>query len=276
MKRITSIIMMIAIVISTKAQKIIFQKNNGTIDTYSFYQSSDKVTFDRSMYYVYINNDLHSYSTSEVTYIYFMCQDNTTGTLNGHDWVDLGLPSGTKWATCNVGATSETEYGEYYAWGETTTRDKFGVDYYDYYGSYTISSNIALSDCDVATKRWGRPWRMPSYKEVCELVNNCEFKWTTVKNINGATFIGPNGNSIFIPASGGHGPGFRNGWRSPSDQNEWGYYWTSTLYLRENGNYANSFEFSSNGVSLTRTFLGEEESQCIQCFNGLTVRPVTK
>ncbi len=126
---------------------------------------------------------------------------STTGTVNGHDWVDLGLPSGVKWATCNVGATSPEEYGDYYAWGETETKNS-----YDWGNCSTM--NVTMDDIagnpqyDVARKKWGDSWRMPTFEELEELQNNCTWELTTENGINGYKVTGPNGNNIFVPAAG--------------------------------------------------------------------------
>ena len=154
----------------------------------------------------------------------------TTGSLNGHDWVDLGLPSGTKWATCNVGANSPSEYGNYYAWGEVTTKETYNWDTYRYYdGSnltkYTGSDGLTTlqSSDDAATANWGSGWRMPNYDELNELKNNCTVTWTTQNGVNGRLFTGPNGNSLFLPVAGD---------RNDSDlygAGSYGEYWSSSL-----------------------------------------------
>lgn len=205
----------------------------------------------------------------------FTTKKATTGVLNGHEWVDLGLPSGTKWATCNVGASSEINYGYYYAWGETSTKTTYNEDTYDYYGSYSIPSDISETSYDVAHIQWGSTWRMPTFTEIKELVNKCTFVWTTISGIKGAKFIGPNGNYIFLPAGGGIGKGFGNanvvnGW------GEYGRYWSSQISYRENGNFAKSLFFNSNEVKLTTTVVGTTMDMRTQCFNGILVRPVTR
>jgi len=141
----------------------------------------------------------------------------STGTLNGHDWVDLGLPSGRLWATCNVGATNPEDYGNYYAWGETTTKDTYDSSTYTYTGNPTTLPWSA----DAATANWGANWRMPTYDEMRELIN-CTVTWTTQNGVNGCLFTGPNGNSIFLPAAGGIYASELSG----SD----GSYWSSSHY----------------------------------------------
>ena len=141
--------------------------------------------------------------------------------INGYDWVDLGLPSGLKWATCNVGATSPEDYGNYYAWGETTTKAL-----YDQSNSVTywqqISDFSGNATYDAARANWGGPWRMPTKAEIEELINNCTWTWTTQIGVNGYRVTGPNGKSIFLPAAG-----FCDG-SSRNSVGTLGYYWSST------------------------------------------------
>ena len=144
-----------------------------------------------------------------------------SGTVNGHDWVDLGLPSGLKWATCNVGASTPTEYGNYYAWGEATTKSSYTESTYTY--SYSSNPTTLPSSADAATANWGSGWRMPTYDELNELQNNCTVTWTTQNGVNGRLFTGPNGNSIFLPAAG-----YRKG--SYLYNAGFGFYWSSSLY----------------------------------------------
>ncbi|MBR3939266.1 MAG: DUF1566 domain-containing protein [Bacteroidales bacterium] len=177
--------------------------------------------------------------------------------INGHDWVDLGLPSGTKWATCNVGATSPEEYGNYYAWGETTTKTSYNNSNSVTYGQSMndISGNATY---DVATANWGGTWRMPTKAEMEELVNNCTWTWTTQNGVNGYRVTGTNGNSIFLPAAGNCGgtSRYRIG--------ESGYYWSSTP-LESNTNYAYTLDFDSG----SRIVYLDGRSR------GRTVRPVS-
>ena len=118
---------------------------------------------------------------------------------NGHEYVDLGLPSGLKWATCNVGATKPEEYGDYYAWGEIKPKQRYDGD------NYTYKSNpetLPLS-ADAANVNWGGKWRMPTMAEQDELRNHCTWEWTTLNGIEGYKVISKkNGNSIFLPAAG--------------------------------------------------------------------------
>ncbi len=131
--------------------------------------------------------------------------------------IDLGLPSGIKWASCNVGATKPEEFGGYYAWGETEEKNDYSWSTYKYcngdydtltkyctdsrYGTVDNKTTLEPTD-DVATVKWGGSWRMPTRAEQDELRNSCTWTWTTLNGVNGYRVTGPNGNSIFLPAAG--------------------------------------------------------------------------
>lgn len=143
--------------------------------------------------------------------------------------IDLGLPSGTLWACCNVGADSPEGYGGYYAWGETVTKDSYTAANYTYYNTTTkeykfIGKDISGTQYDVAFVKWGSPWRMPTHKQYQELYDNCTSTWTTQNGVNGLKFTGPNGGTIFLPTAG-----FRRDtglYGRGSD----GSYWSSELF----------------------------------------------
>lgn len=179
--------------------------------------------------------------------------------VNTKEWVDLGLPSGTLWATCNVGANSPEEFGDYFAWGET-----FSKDYYDWStykwcigGLGTITKycyddnsgyNVFIDfkaeldpEDDVAYVHWGPSWRMPSYEQQKELAEHCTWIWTTQNGVNGCLVIGPNGNSIFLPATG-----YR--WKESLDgAGSFGTYWSRMLY-KDYSILSLSLGFDSNGA----------------------------
>ena len=119
------------------------------------------------------------------------------GALNGHDYVDLGLPSGLKWATCNVGADSPEEYGDYYAWGEIKTKSEYTEENSKTYKK-SINDFSGDSTYDVARKKWESSWRMPTRDEILELMLECNWEWEE----KGYRVIGPNGNHIFLPIGG--------------------------------------------------------------------------
>ena len=199
----------------------------------------------------------------------------TKGSTNGHDWVDLGLPSGTKWATMNVGASMVADFGNYYAWGMTRTTSVYGVSYYDYYDNSTMPWDISGTQYDVAKKLWGDSWRMPTFIQFKELAQNCTFEWTNKSGVYGALLTGPNDEEIFFPAAGAIGPMYSNISRISYD-GERGNYWSSSLYSRSNGNMSNYFYFNSSGITLRTTLLGSTSDINTNCFNGMQIRPVTK
>lgn len=141
--------------------------------------------------------------------------------------IDLGLPSGTKWASYNVGATKPEEYGGYYAWGETKEKEVYNWSTYIYCdGSrdtcHDLGFDISGTEYDVAHVRWGGKWCMPTYDEFYELCQNCNSEWTILNGVNGRRFTSKiNGNSIFLPAAGIRRDNF------PDFPGEGGNYWTS-------------------------------------------------
>ena len=142
------------------------------------------------------------------------------------DWVDLGLPSGTLWATRNIGASSPEDYGDYFAWGETEPKDFYDLYTYKWWESwfesgwthwgYTKYCNSSSSgymgntddkteldpEDDAATVNWGSDARMPSSEQFLELISFCTRQWTQRNGVNGNLIIGPNGKTIFLPAAG--------------------------------------------------------------------------
>ncbi len=123
-----------------------------------------------------------------------------SGYVNGFAYVDLGLS--VKWASCNVGAYAPDDYGNYYAWGETVVKAEYTRE-----NSVTFNVDIDSiggdSAYDVATVRYGAPWRLPTIEEAEELIANCDYAWESINGIVGARFTSRlNGNSIFLPGSG--------------------------------------------------------------------------
>ena len=123
----------------------------------------------------------------------------TTGSHNGYEWVDLGLS--VKWATCNVGASSPSDYGDHYAWGETSTTSSYDADNSKTYRK-SMGNIGGNSSYDVARYRWGGSWRLPTKAEFQELIDKCTWTWTTQGGHNGYKVTGKNGKSIFLPAAG--------------------------------------------------------------------------
>lgn len=143
--------------------------------------------------------------------------------------VDLGLS--VKWASCNVGASSPEEYGDYFAWGETITKSSYtesnsvtyGLSLSELESRGIIDTNGNLTAAyDGATANWGGSWRMPTLDEMKELHDNCTWEWTTQNGVYGRKVTGPNGNFIFLPAAGyGNGTSL---YYAGSD----GGYWSAT------------------------------------------------
>ncbi|MGN0242989.1 MAG: hypothetical protein ACI4CT_02880 [Lachnospiraceae bacterium] len=188
----------------------------------------------------YVDNWDRSFTTKDST----LCPDN-----HHPHAIDLGLPSGTKWACCNVGASTPEGYGGYYAWGETSEKNYYDRDNYAYYNPSTddvinIGSDIAGTTYDVAHVQWGGSWTMPSLNRFSELIINARRKWTKLNGVNGILITGLNGGQIFLPATG---------WRILDNYDNVATsarYWSSTLSADCNFD-ANFFGFDSNDWGLT-------------------------
>ena len=123
---------------------------------------------------------------------------NVTGTKNGYQYVNLGLPSGTKWATCNVGSYLPADRGKLFAWGETEVKSEYtGKNYVPDYNS--LPDCISGTQYDAATANLGAPWQIPTKAQMEELVNYATFTETTYNDVPGYRITGPNGNNIFMP-----------------------------------------------------------------------------
>lgn len=194
--------------------------------------------------------------------------DETTGYEVGHEWVDLGLPSGTKWATCNIGASSPEDYGNFYAWGETSTKSEYNESNSATYnrsasdlrnmGIIDSNGNLTMS-YDVARQNWGGSWRMPTNVEFEELVANCTWRWTPRNGIAGYEVVGPNGISIFLPAAGYF-----------DNPIEAAFYWSSSAYddnynscylyfIRDNKEASWSFRYGGQSI---RPVINEMQEVC--------------
>ena len=192
------------------------------------------------------------------------------------DWVDLGLPSGLLWANHNVGGNEPEDYGDFFAWAETSPKSWYDWTTYQYtcnsnYDGLTKYCNMSDHGCngfnddltilqsvDDAAASWGNGSRMPTNEEWQELYNTCTNVWTTQNGVNGLCFTGPNGNSIFIPAAGCRHESSH--YYAGSN----GLYWSSSLNT-DSPNYAWRISFSSGGCNISG---GGNR------FFGLSVRPV--
>ena len=193
---------------------------------------------------------------TETTTVYIM----NYADYSFHEYVDLGLPSGLLWATCNVGADTPEDYGDYFAWGETQPKDTYNWYTYQYcngsdntftkycsnssygYNGFTDNLTTLLPEDDAAAANWGSGWRMPTKMEWRELFNNTTVTLTTQNGVNGHLFTASNGNSLFLPATGCRyfGTLFYGGSR--------GYYWSSSLYT--DPDYAWYFYFDSGNYGV--------------------------
>ena len=230
----------------------------------------------------------------KVTKSYLLLLDYATGAVayytssavpnfhNPDDYVDLGLPSGTLWATCNVGASSPEDYGDYFAWGEIVPyaengKTTFGWNNYKWcngaektltkyctvssYGNNGFTDNLTEleTEDDAAYVNWGADWRIPSQEQIAELINSSytTTEWTTQSGVNGWKITSKtNGNSIFLPAAGYHGSSSLN------NAGTLGNYWSRTLFTSPS--FASNLYFNSSSIGTARP------NRCI----GSSVRPV--
>ena len=143
--------------------------------------------------------------TTNGTFPYYVWEEKIVAVAQA---VDLGLPSGTKWASWNIGASTPQEYGDDYAWGELHTKTDFVKSTYQYYNStsekydYIGNSICGNSQYDIAKHLWGGNWQLPSKTDFEELVKNCTMQWSNIGGVRGIMFYGKNDNSIFLPAGG--------------------------------------------------------------------------
>lgn len=219
--------------------------------------------------------------------------DDSSDPYNGHDYVDLGLPSGLKWATCNVGATNPEDFGDYFAWGETEpyyteghAQDNpctnwkagktAGYDWPSYkwhngsdnpFTKYCVDSSHGTVDNktvldpedDAARQNWGGLWRMPTLSEFQELENNCTWEWSRQNTVYGYKITGSNDNWIFLPGARRRSDRIING-----SVNSYGNYWSSTL----SSIFAYDLYFTPTGYINPITY----GTRC----DGMSVRPVIK
>lgn len=212
----------------------------------------------------------------------FTTKSNDSGGGDNHAYVDLGLPSGLLWATCNVGAMMPEEYGDCFAWGETEPKSVYDWDTYAYgweldvwpylhLNKYNTDSLLGLVDNlttlqpsdDAATTNWGNGWRMPTWEEWNELLTNTTNIWTTHNGVNGRLFTASNGNTLFLPATFGSYSWFDDDNHIFVEGTD-GRYWSSSLRTDQSGvAFCNGFN---------QHFANYDN--CWPRESGLSVRPV--
>lgn len=242
---------------------------------WAYYFNQPQRTVSLTAYVQYEGeDDIRKGGTHTYSVRYGGCPDN-----NHPHMIDMGLPSGTKWACCNVGATEPQQAGGLYAWGETRTKGVYtektyqfwndidGDGYFDYlvndngqaYDSNEvlfIGNDIAGTQYDAATVNWGAPWRMPSFDMIKELRDNTVQEWKQEKGVFGRQFKSKNFGIIFLPATGQNSNGIVN---SGS-----GYYWSSNTRSNDILYYGQGMLVTSDYFSIYSTYR----------HMGLAVRPV--
>ncbi len=206
--------------------------------------------------------------------LYATCKVTVTGGSSGdssEEVVDLGLPSGLKWRGWNVGASKPEEYGNYYAWAETSPKSNYNSSNYKYpatnlgdgmivYAKYDSTpihgdgKTVLEPEDDAATANLGNGWRTPTFNEFKELREKCTWAWTTRNGVNGMLVTGPNGKSIFLPAGGWYDKTTLN------NKTTYGSYWTAT----GSGDIAHAVDFINGYV----------DKAVLARSNGRSVRPV--
>lgn len=203
-----------------------------------------------------------------------------------HDCVDLGLPSGTKWATCNVGAKTPDGFGSFFAWGETASKERYEWSNYQYtmgtasemmkyctnpesgINGYTDGLLFLEPEDDAATANWGKKWHTPTFEQWKELHENTTRSATVQNGVNGMLYTGRNGNSIFLPFAGSSAKN-----ATKRGRNENGAYWTSLLHTESHADASDAammYMISNNTPNLP--FVEIEAPR----YMGMTIRPVRK
>lgn len=184
-----------------------------------------------------------------------ICPDN-----NHPHMIDMGLPSGTKWACCNINASKPQQWGGYYAWGETTEKEEYSQSTCLHYGE-NLGNIISGTNYDAAHVIWGKGWVMPTVADAEELMNNCKYEWMTFNETPGALFTASNGNKIFMPGAGNF---YIDEYES---RGSIGHYWLGED--NGNGNYYGSKQFGLKKID------GPYVASYYR-FRGCPIRPINK
>ena len=281
-----------ALGIEYSASKDVFESGRGSWETTSsvtngnvFTVTLDGLSEQTTYYYrAFVK-------TSQTTY-YGVAKSFTTArhtfNSNGHDYVNLGLPSGTMWATMNVGASKPEDIGDYYAWGETTTKTSFTTNNYQWQGLSTeelisrgvvsveeisvgYSNYLLTASYDAATVKWGGNWRMPTQSEITELEQYTTITTSTQNGVDGFLLTSTkNKNSIFLPSSGfWNENGVQNGRTSGSDP-----WYRVTCWSSQLNDYHDDWSIAiwiDNGSSLGMKYIGYTGANR---YYGSPIRPI--
>ena len=220
--------------------------NDGEVNIADVNTVIDYILGDKSHQSIDVNND-GEINIADVNAIIGIILKGTS-VSEEHEYVDLGLPSGTLWATCNIGASIPEEFGDYFAWGETIPKGRYYWDNYKWINTdaagyrgwtkYCLSIHLGYKgyhddkteldpEDDAATANWGLSARMPSEEQIQELVNYCNWQWILRNGVYGQLVTGPNGNTIFLPAAGAR-------WLEQLNSvGHCGHYWSRSLFIDE-------------------------------------------
>ena len=237
----------------SKSHRLLELESDEIDDIKKFSVEATSLAANKKYYYrTYLHAEYFNWVFGQDLYFYGDTQTFTTKSLdNSNHYVDLGLPSGTLWATMNIGATSPEDYGDYFAWGETegynsgkttfnwstykwcegdyNTMTKYCTNSRYGYNGFTDNKTELDPEDDAACVNWGSDWCMPTYDQLEELRVQCTWTWYTINKVTGYLVTGKNGNVIFLPAAG-----YRDG-SSLDRAGSRGYYWSRTL----NSDYPN-------------------------------------
>lgn len=194
---------------------------------------------------------------------------------SNHEYVNLGLPSGTLWATTNVGANNPEDYGNYFSWGETAPKEVYTWETYKWcngsrstltkyctnsaFGNIDGKTELDPTD-DAAYVNWGPSWRMPSLVQCVELCESCTWQWTARNGVDGYLITGPNGNTMFLPAAGDR-------YNSTHGDVGFGMYWSRDLY-----NDINNTSYAAYNLYFYSQFKNGGNGN--ERYFGFSVRPV--
>lgn len=222
---------------------------------------------------IYRGGDFEYYASSDIDSMVFVTEEPKMNLLEGQKYIDLGLPSGTLWATCNIGASSPEQHGWYFSWGETSVKSYYSRDNYSLFS--VDKTRDLRNDEDVALQTMGGNWRMPTENEFRELMEQCQWSWEKYRNTQGCRVTGPNGKSIFFPAAS-----FKDDyWDARVDTAIYGSYWGRTFNRIAEGEIPCATELTfgiiqSSDLGWNERNFYYEFGPTGYCYCGRSIRPV--